>query len=606
MSRHARRVLAGEFLAGPHVRDACRRHFRDLGRQGSADFPFIFDADEAVRRIDIFPRRFRLSGGQFERKRFRLHESQEFIIGSIFGWRRQADGYRRFRRAYIEEGKGNGKSPLAAGVAVIMFCADREPGAEVAIAGPTKDQANIIFQDAVQIVDYSPELKAIVRQSGANPVWRMTYEDRNGARALIRPISKDKKKSGPRWSCGLIDEVHEHDDSVVLDMIERGFKWRRQPLLFMITNSGSDPRSLCGREHAHAIEVASGVVDFPETFSYVCALDKGDDWMNDPSCWPKANPLLGVTVTVEELDREVRQARTMPAVHNEIARLRFCVWTDADTAWLSRELVEPAIATFDWFKLHKGKTITQAVDLSALTDLSVLASACETGTRDFIERDADTGKSRRVVKPTFDVWVDAWTPKETLADRAIIDRRPYDVWERDGWLRATPGPRIRFDFIAARVAWYRQNFTIRGLAFDAYAFGEFQRELEQMAIELDTWWHPQGGVRRAKPPESIVERAKKLGVEPPEGLWMPGSVQAFETALAEQRLRIEASPVTISAIMSAVCNSDPFGNRWLDKRKATNRIDAAIAVVMVIGAAMLQIPKPPDLRQFLKNPVIVR
>lgn len=602
MSIYARSVLDGETIAGPYVRAACERHFRDLANQRTEGFPFYFDLDEANRRIEFFPKHLRLAGGQFERKRFVLAPAQRFIVGSLFGWRRVEDGFRRFRRAYIEEGKGNGKTPLAAGVGIILFCADREAGGEVLAAGPTKEQAFIIFEDAVGMVKQSPSVRERVRMHGANPVNKMSYPK---TKATFRPISKDKRKSGPRPSCGLVDELHEHTDGVVLDMIERGFKWRRQPLLFMITNSGSDPQTVCGREHQHAVEVATGQVDFPESFSYVCALDRGDDWLNDPTCYAKANPLLGVTVTTEELDREVRQARAIPGIMNEVARLRFCVWTDAETAWMSRETLEPCFADFDPIALHKGKELSAGVDLSQTTDLTAAGYVVETGERDFIEADPDTGKSRHVKKPTFDCWVDAWTPRDTMTERALVDKRPYDVWVRDGHLTATPGPVVRLDFVAARMAWINTQFRLRGLGYDAYAFKQFVRELEAINVDLPMFWHPQGGVRRAPPPKPLVEQAKVYGVEPPEGLWFPGSLRALETAIFERRVRFRRSPVLASAMSAAATDRDANDNRWLAKSKATNRIDAAVALVIAFGVAQLRLPKQPDISGFLKSPVIV-
>ena len=595
--------MDGSTIAGPYVRAACQRHFRDLSRQRTPEFPFFFDLDEANRRIEFFPKHLRLSGGQFERKRFILAPAQKFIVGSLFGWRRVEDGFRRFRRAYVEEGKGNGKSPLAAGIGIILFIADREPGGEVVSAGPTKEQAEIIFQDAVGMVDQSPSVRERVRKHGANPVNKMSYPK---TRATFKAISKDKRKSGHRPSCGLVDELHEHADGVVMDMIERGFKWRRQPLLFMITNSGSDPNSVCGREHQHAVEVATGEVDFPETFSYVCALDRGDDWLNDPRCYPKANPLLGVTVTTEELDREVRQARAIPGIMNEIARLRFCVWTDAVTAWMSRETLEPCFDDFDPVALHRGKELSVGLDLSQTTDLTAAGYAVETGYRDFIEANPDTGERRHVRKPTFDLWAEAWTPRDTMTERALVDKRPYDVWVRDGHLTATPGLVVRLDFVAARMAWINTQFKLRGIAYDQYAFKAFLSELEAIGATLPMFWHPQAGVRRGTIPKDIAELAKTYHAEPPEGLWMPGSLRALETAIFERRVRIRRSPVIASAMSAAATDRDANDNRWLAKSKATNRIDAAVAVVMAFGMASLRLPKLPDISGFLKAPAIVQ
>ena len=171
-------------------------------------------------------------------------------------------------------------------------------------------------------------------------------------------MSRETKRSGsgPRPHFALIDEVHEHPDGGTIEILERGFKFRRQPLLVMMTNSGSDRKSICWDEHQHAIRVAAGtmtpgpdhayvgeVID-DSTFSYVCALDNDDDALNDTSCWVKANPLLGTILQPEDIQKAVNQAKNMPGKRNGILRLHFCVWTDSDTAWIGRETLNRVLA----------------------------------------------------------------------------------------------------------------------------------------------------------------------------------------------------------------------------------------------------------------------
>src|SRR5690554_61472 len=160
---YAEAVVAGEVVAGPHVRNACRRHLRDLEQAGERGL--TFDARFADHVFRFFEGALRLSEGQFEGRPFRLHESQAFILGSLFGWRR-ADGTRRFRRAYIEQGKGNGKSPLAGGIGLYGMTADDEAGAQIYSAAAKREQAGILFADAVKMVKQSPALKKRLEFSG--------------------------------------------------------------------------------------------------------------------------------------------------------------------------------------------------------------------------------------------------------------------------------------------------------------------------------------------------------------------------------------------------------------------------------------------------------
>lgn len=589
---YARAVCRGKIVAGPHVRNACRRHLDDL-KQGK-ERGLIFDRAAAKRAIGFFEQRLRLSEGQFEDRPFVLHESQAFIVGSIFGWRRKADGFRRYRRAYLEEGKGNGKSPLAGGIGLYLLMSDGEAGAEVYAAAATKDQANILFQDAVKMRAKSPQIAARLRPSGGEGrVYNLAYLAKG---SFFRPISREAKKtgSGPRPHGALCDELHEHPDRGVMEMLERGFKFRRQPLLLMTTNSGTDRNSVCWEEHEHAVRCAAGNAlakdDDPfylgepvddSTFAYVCGLDPGDDPLADPKCWPKANPLLGVTITREYLAGVVAQARQMPGKLNSILRLHFCRWTDAATAWMTREALEPCLDDFDP-AMHEGKPLAAGLDLSQARDITAKACVVQTGE---VEREVIVdGEPQIVSKPTWDCWIEAWTPGDTMAARAMADKADYVLWAEQGFLQAPPGQSIRFDHVAQSLADDDRDFEIRAIAYDRYAFRRFEEEVEKLGLDLPFVEHPQGGTRKGKPTEAMKAAAAAEGREA-EGLWMPGSLRLLEDAILEQRIRFRRSPVLIGAMMSAVCDNDRWGNSWLAKERSVNKIDAAVAVCMAMGAA---------------------
>jgi phage terminase large subunit-like protein len=566
---YAKRVVSGEIVAGPHVRNACRRHIDDLKHGKKRGLKF--DLEAAQFAFEFFESVLKLSEGQFEGTPFRLHPSQAFIVGSLFGWRR-ADGTRRFRRAYIEQGKGNGKSPLAGGIGLFGLAADNEAGAQIYSAGSTKDQAAILFRDAVKMVRQSPALAKRLQFSGGEGREYNIAFLRQGS--FFRPVSRETKKtgSGPRPHFALCDEVHEHPDRGIMEMLERGFKFRRQPLLLMITNSGSDRNSVAWEEHEHAVKVAAGSQDAvtdpsyvgeaidDTSFSYVCALDPDDDPLNDPSCWAKANPLLGVTITEEYLAGVVAQGRAIPGKLNNILRLHFCVWTDAETAWLPRESVESCIVEFDEHE-HQGKRAAVGVDLSATQDLTAVGYAVVTGRKDG--------------KPTFDAWVEVWTPGDTLDQRELRDKLHYRRWRDEGYLLTTPGRIVDFRHVAARVADAASWLDICPVAYDRYAYQRFENECNDLGLALIHAEHPQGGKKKGKP---YAE-----GMEP---LWMPQSVKVVEEAILDGRIRFKKNPLLISAIMSAITESDPWGNYWLAKRKSLNRIDPIIAVCMAVGAAM--------------------
>lgn len=509
-----------------------------------------------------------LSQGEFDGAKFNLEPAQKFIVGCIFGWKKK-NGFRRFRRAYIEIAKGSGKTPMAAGIGLYCLIADHEPGAQVFAAASMKSQAMYVFQAAVSMWRQSPRLTSRLSPSGGNPVWNLT-DLKTGS--YFRPISLEEGiRSGSMPSCALCDELHEHRNGTVVELLERGFKSRRQPLIVMITNSGSDRNSVCWKEHVHAVKCAAGsddvgpsatdatfvggVID-DSTFSFVCGLDEGDDPLNDPTCWIKANPMLGVTFPFEEMERAIHQAKALPGNLNNILRLHLCCWTDSETAWMSRETLESVLSDFDPLE-HTGEELFLGLDLSATQDMTAIGFCVPTG----INEDG---------LPTYDAWVEAWTPGDTLAERTIRDNAHYDIWVRDGHLHAESGKMVRFDFVAARVAEYSGLYSIQALAYDTYGFGKFfEPELDALGLTLPIVEHPQGG--------------KKKGVE--SKLWMPGSKLMLELLILSKRIRIRTNPVLISAIMSVATENDPFGNFWFSKRKAVNRIDAIVSLAMAVGAA---------------------
>jgi phage terminase large subunit-like protein len=585
---YAEAVLSGEIIAGPHVRNACRRHFDDLEK--GAERGLWFDVEAADRVFSFFEDVLCLSEGQFEGLPFRLEPAQAFIIGSLFGWKRE-DGTRRFRRAYIEQGKGNGKSPMAGGIGLYGMLGDGEAGAQVYAAAAKREQAGILFADAVKMVRASPALlKRVEFSGGPGREYNMAH---HASGSFFRPVSRDtgKSGSGPRPYFVLADEVHELPDGKILEMLERGFKFRRQPLLFMITNSGSDRNSICWAEHEWAIKVASGNVDAvtdptyvgdvldDSTFAYVCALDEGDDPLNDPSCWAKANPLLGVTITEEYLAGVVAQAKNIPAKQNGILRLHFCVWTDAEAAWMSREVLEPLLADFDPV-VHKGKEVYLGLDLSQSRDITAMGAVVRTGT---------TAEG----KPTFDAWIEAWTPGDTMHARADKDKIPYPVWASHGFIHAPDGENISYRHVAQTMVEYDRDYKVKMVAYDRYAFRRFEEDAAELGLALNFVEHPQGGTKKAKPTPEMVEAAKRAGKEA-EGLWFPGSLRMLEDAIYEGRIRFRRNPVLISAIMSAVTEQDKWDNKWLAKQKSINKIDAAVALVMAFGAAnAMQVEKKP-------------
>lgn len=558
VTTYARKVLSGKIIAGPHVRAACQRHIDDL--QEAPSRGFFFDLERVKRVFRFFRTVLVLNGGDYEGKPFELLDWQQFVLGSLFGWV-DAEGHRRFSIAYIETGKGSGKSPLIGGIGLYCLVADGEMRAEVYAAATKKDQAMILFRDAVAMVDQSPLLSSRIKKSGRHEqVWNLAYLS---ASSFFRPISSDEGKSGPRPHCGLIDEVHEHKTAAAIDMMQAGFKFRKQPLLVMITNSGSDKKSPCGIQHDHAIEVARGQRKDDKLFAYVCALDEGDDPFQDEKCWHKSNPSLKYGLPGKKyLRKQVEDARAMPSKAALIQRLNFCQWTQAESPWISYEVWSNARKVYDWRDL-RGRRAYGGLDLGSTTDLTGLVLWVEP-----IER----GEPWHLVP--F-----AWLPDEGLGHKEELDRVPYLTWKAAGVLETTPGRAISKRFILQRLVELQDCFDIQCIAYDRWRI----EDLIQMASD--------DGYRL---PELIPFGQGYKDMSP--------AVEMFETALLNGDVVHNGHPIMTMCAANAVTVADAAENRKLDKNKATGRIDLMVAAVMGAGVALTAKEKT-DINEFINEPI---
>jgi phage terminase large subunit-like protein len=562
VTRYARMVDAGKIVAGPYVRSACKRHLDDLERSRYGNFGYHFDRVAAGWVLEFFSTVLKLNGGEFEDLPFHPQLWQAFILGSLFGWK-DIDGARRFRVAYIEAGKGNGKSPLSAGIGLYCLIADKESRAEVYAAASKRDQAMVLFRDAVAMVDLSPDVRAVVKQIGGTAPWNLMYGD-----SFFRAISSEKQsQSGPRPHCALIDEIHEHEDDTVIEMMRAGFKGRRQPLLFMITNSGIDRTSVCYRYHDYAIRVSQQTQRDERFFGYVCALDENEDPFVDESCWPKTNPNLGVSIKHDYIRGQVIEAKGMPAKESVVRRLSFCQWTDAATPWISGEKWRSCEVDDERsiLEIMDGLEVYIGVDLSITTDLSALVVV---GIPQKIE--AEDGSAE--APPELVAVAEFWTPGDTLLTRATRDRVPYDVWVREGYLNAVPGETLDYAPIAERIIELAAGLNVRAIAFDRYKIAYLKADMGEAGYTLPLIEHPQGFL---KPKESP--------------LWMPESINQLEAAVLAGRIKVKRNPVMTWNAASAVIESDRQNNRVFTKRRSLARIDGIVACAMGVGAAVARV-----------------
>ena len=538
-------VVDGRIVAGPHVREQCRRHLRDLVEGPKRGL--IWSPKAAAHFLGFCRDVLRLNGGEHEGTPFTLHASQAFIAGSLFGWLR-LDGTRRFRIAYIEQGKGNGKSPLAAAIGLYGLVADKEPRAEVYAAATKKDQAMILYRDAVAMVDQSPHLSANLLKSGRNPVWNLAHL-KSGS--FFRPIATDNAQSGPRPHVALLDEVHEHKTGLMIEMLRAGFKGRRQPLMVMITNSGTSKQTVCWQYHEYAEKVCSGAIADDSFFGYVCALDPDDDPFVDEACWIKANPLMGVTIHRDYIAGQVHEARGMPSKESIVRRLCFCQWVDAESPWIGGETWMAARdAEFD-DSLLEGRRAFGGLDLSSTTDLTALALLFE-------PTEADPHWRQKM-------WF--WIPGDKLDERERRDRVPYVAWRAGGWLETTQGAAIDKRFVLAKVVEVCSRYSVKSIAYDRWRFEDLQALIDDEGAELPVQAFGQGFQSMAP------------------------AVDEYERMLVSGELRHDGNPVMNWNAASAIVDTDPAGNRKVTKRKATGRVDGIVAAVMAAGVSLKQEPE---------------
>lgn len=605
-TEYARRVVDGEVIAGPHVREACARHLRDL-EDGEAR-GLRFNQDEAARALEFFPAVLRLAGGRHEGKRFEPLDWERFIIGSLFGWQAWSDEhdgwFRRFRVAFIETAKGSGKSPTAAGIGIYMLVADDEPRAEVYAAAVKKDQAMVLFRDAVAMVDQSPALSARIKKSGsAGQEYNLAYLE---TASFFKPLSTEDRgrgQSGPRPHGALLDEVHEHRTNAMVEFMKAGQKDKRQPLLLMITNSGVDRQSVCFEYHTYATKVAAGQVDDDSFFGYVCAVDEDEDPIHDeldpelgyPQSWAKANPSLAHGLpSLKYLRDQVTQAKGMPAKESIVRRLNFCQWVDAENPWIDGDVWRSAEVEGLDIAALSDRPCYLALDLSSKLDLTAMAA---------VWPDEDG---------TYDAAAWAWTPKDTLLHREQRDQAPYGAWVEAGHLIAVPGRIIDYRYVVEQVAELGEDHALVGLAFDQWKIEDFQRALLEH-VGIDCWIG-----QRVDDPEAPFEWIERDSGSPGVGLlmvrhgqgtggggskhkslWMPDSISKLEELLVTGSLRVRKNPVLTWASASAVLYSDPAGNRKWEKRKSTGRIDTIVALCMAIGFAT----SAPDVHEIDDGPV---
>lgn len=572
---YAEKVCNGTIIAGPHVRDACERHILDLMHAEKRGY--YFDMDLAAKGFEFFETFVYLEDAELGGEPMVLFDWEQFVLGSIYGWVRE-DGRRRFKTAYIETGKGSGKSPIAAGVGLRSICADGESRAECYVCARHSEQALVTFKDATSIVDFSPELNSRLRVYGGENPWNITHKASHSFMRRISSAKTGQGKSGPRPHVTIVDEYHEHESDAMLNYYVAGQKNRKQPLAFIITNAGVGMSSACGIEHDLAIKIAKGEIVNDQYFSYVCALDKDDKPYEDESCWIKTNPSLPTLPGYEYLREQVNSTHGKPSLRAVVDRLNFCMWTEALSPWLDPEAIYACeVEALSSFEERRQVPLYAALDLSSKKDFTSL-----TLTWDF-----ETHLETKTL---------IWTPEETLAARAKSDAAPYEQWLDEGHIITTPGATVDFSFIAAEISRIDETCNLIGIAYDDWRMDVLMKDFERIGITVSPRFN-MPGITILPHGQGFVAGAKVASLEPELGgkalnkirrkdtLWMPQSIDHTEEVLLNKRIKILYNPAFRSAIFGAVVVRDGSNNRRFNKVKSNSRIDPAVTFAMSIGFA---------------------
>jgi phage terminase large subunit-like protein len=464
-----------------------------------------------------------------------LEPWQEKIVRDIFGTLNE-DGTRQYRTVYIEIPRKNGKSELAAAIALYLLFGDREPGAEIYSAAGDRDQASIVFDVGRAMVEQEPELEELCKMIPS--LKRIEVGSMN---SVYRVLSADHAtKHGFNAHGVIFDELHTQPNRHLWDVLTTSGGTREQPLTVAITTAGYDRNSICWEQHEYARKVIEGVIDDPTFYAVIYAAEKDEDW-TDERVWHKANPALGSFRDIREMRSLCEKAKQTPALENTFRRLYLNQWTQQETRWLPMDRWrESSGEVYEQDLL--GETAFAGLDLASTTDVAAFVLVFPDG------------------EGSYDVWPRFWVPEERMARRVETDGVPYDVWARDGLVEVTPGDVIDYRYIRKAITDMGQRFYVKEIAYDRWGATEIVQYLQDDGFEVVPFG--QGFASFAGPTKELLR------------------------LVLERRLRHGGNPVLTWMADNLVVKQDPAGNWRPDKAKSTEKIDGMVALIMGLDRAM--------------------
>jgi phage terminase large subunit-like protein len=491
-------------------------------------------ADYAVSFIESL----RHTKGKWYREPFELIDWQEQIIRDVFGVLKP-NGYRQFNTAYVEIPKKMGKSELAAAVALLLTCGDGEERAEVYGCAADRNQASIVFNVAADMVRMCPALNK--RCKILDSQKRLIYQPTG---SIYQVLSADvANKHGFNTHGVVFDELHTQPNRKLYDVMTKGSgDARMQPLYFLITTAGDNQNSICWEVHQKAKDILEGRKHDTTFYPVIYGADQSDDW-TDPKVWKKANPSLGITVSIDKVKDACESARQNPAEENTFRQLRLNQWVKQAVRWMPMEKWDACAFPVDPKELE-GRVCYGGLDLSSTTDITAFVLVFP----------PEEENDKYVILPFF------WIPEDNVDLRVKRDHVNYDLWKQQGFLLTTEGNVVHYGFIESFIEELGTRYYIREIAFDRWGAAQMVQNLEGLGFTVVPFGQ---GFKDMSPPTKELMRL----------------------TLAEQ-IAHGGNPVLRWMMDNIFIRTDPAGNIKPDKEKSTEKIDGAVATIMALDRAI--------------------
>jgi phage terminase large subunit-like protein len=525
------------------------------------------DHEAAIRAINFFAEHLKHVEGDAAGEPFILLPWQAAIVGNLFGWKRKDEKgriVRRYRKAWIRVPRGNGKTPLAAGIVILTFFEDKDPGAQDYLAAGQASQAGYLFRNARGMINQDDYLKSQVTIYAGDQHRCIVKNDDPLSFCKVIPADAAAQHGGIP-SVIVLDEVHVQENRDLVDVFETGLskKTRAQPLFVMITTSDYERESICNEMDDHAIRVRDNGGDpakpgYDPTFlPVIYGADKDDDWKIEAT-WRKANPNLGVSVSLESLADACRKAQENPAFENTFRRLHLNQRTKQEFRLISVEAWDACVCP-DHISLAdlEGRDCYGGLDLASTDDLASF-------TLEF---------------PLEDEWMAllsfSWCPQERIGRRAR-QKYPYDVWansgyEREGlpnFLTGTDGDWIDYRRIRADVVKLSKRFHIKEIGYDPHGAAQLMQDFRD-SDGLEIFPVTQSFRNLAGPTKQLVRRVKMrkyVHFGNPLLRWSISNAAAHFDGQLPKNAKIEECLDKIPVMFS--------------KRKSADKIDPLAALVL--------------------------